>query len=159
MPRRWGRSPTLSGFGDREQIGRRIQRRTLITGNSVTLRGFPCRYLLTPGFWNILIHHESSNIYVERVNFARWSETSVVVQPRHTMAIARSLTLLLALCHSALGAATDKGSCGCKNSPERRDCWKQGFDINSDYEQVVPKGRLREVHIHCLFASSLEMAL
>ena len=32
----------------------------------------------------------------------------------------------------------------CVNSPHTRNCWIDGFDINTDYEAKVPPGVLRE---------------
>lgn len=60
------------------------------------------------------------------------------------MAILRRFTTLVAFCNLVIGSAT-KSHCACTNSPSRRDCWREGFDIRSDYEKVIPKGRLREV--------------
>ncbi|KAK5654600.1 hypothetical protein OQA88_7230 [Cercophora sp. LCS_1] len=36
---------------------------------------------------------------------------------------------------------------GCVNTPTTRGCWKGDFDIYTDYEKRIPKGRLREVGI------------
>lgn len=37
---------------------------------------------------------------------------------------------------------------GCTHSPEDRACWKDGFNINTDYEYEIPNGKLVEV---CIF--------
>lgn len=34
---------------------------------------------------------------------------------------------------------------GRVNTPGSRQCWSPGFDIHTDYEAKIPKGRLREV--------------
>lgn len=36
----------------------------------------------------------------------------------------------------------------CVNTPQSRGCWKGDFDIYTDYEAKIPKGRLREVCFH-----------
>lgn len=36
---------------------------------------------------------------------------------------------------------------GCKHGPHSRGCWKDGFDINTDYEKKIPPGKLVEVGI------------
>ena len=33
----------------------------------------------------------------------------------------------------------------CTHSPKDRACWKDGFNINTDYEYEIPKGKLVEV--------------
>jgi hypothetical protein len=33
----------------------------------------------------------------------------------------------------------------CVNGPQSRQCWKNGFDINTDYEAQAPPGKLVEV--------------
>ncbi|QLI68968.1 Dihydrogeodin oxidase [Metarhizium brunneum] len=62
------------------------------------------------------------------------------------MALLRRLTQLLALCHGGF-ASKPKANCSCTNSPQHRDCWRQGFNIHSDPDKVVPKGRLREYEL------------
>jgi hypothetical protein len=35
---------------------------------------------------------------------------------------------------------------GCVNDPQNRNCWKDGFDIKTDYEAFIPEGKLVEYH-------------
>lgn len=41
---------------------------------------------------------------------------------------------------------------GCCNSRTNRTCWKTGFDIHTDYEEVIPQGVVREVSSTCSHA-------
>lgn len=34
----------------------------------------------------------------------------------------------------------------CTHGPQDRACWKDGFDINTDYEYKIPDGKLVEYH-------------
>lgn len=34
----------------------------------------------------------------------------------------------------------------CVNSPHSRACWKDGFDLHTDYEYDIPPGKLVEVN-------------
>lgn len=55
----------------------------------------------------------------------------------------------------------------CVNSPENRACWKDGFDIHTDYESAngIPPGELVEVsiysthHIHTLTLKQYDLTL
>lgn len=64
---------------------------------------------------------------------------------QHTMGLLTEFGQLALLCQFASALSPDYGKPVCVNSPDRRDCWTKGFDLHSDYEQVVPEGRLREV--------------
>lgn len=44
----------------------------------------------------------------------------------------------------SVGNPTENAHIGCLNSPQTRNCWIDGFDINTDYESIVPPGVLRE---------------
>ena len=33
----------------------------------------------------------------------------------------------------------------CVHSPQDRGCWRDGFSINTDYEALIPPGKLVEV--------------
>jgi hypothetical protein len=35
----------------------------------------------------------------------------------------------------------------CVHSPTTRHCWRDGFDLYTDYEKLVPEGKLVEVSI------------
>jgi len=72
------------------------------------------------------------------------------------MAILSALALWATLSHLALAltpqlAALEsrpggpRGPSNCANAPRSRGCWKGDFDIYTDYEAKIPKGRLREV--------------
>ena len=39
----------------------------------------------------------------------------------------------------------DSNNGQCVNTPDSRGCWRDGFDINTDYEVEVPQGKLVEV--------------
>lgn len=44
----------------------------------------------------------------------------------------------------AIGKPSADPHSGCVNSPQTRNCWIDGFDINTDYESKVPPGVVRE---------------
>jgi hypothetical protein len=46
---------------------------------------------------------------------------------------------------AAAAASTSVVTPGCKHGPHSRGCWKNGFDINTDYEKKIPPGKLVEV--------------
>lgn len=42
----------------------------------------------------------------------------------------------------AFDANSIDGAC---NSPSDRQCWSTGFNIKTDYEEVIPEGKVRKV--------------
>lgn len=39
------------------------------------------------------------------------------------------------------------------NKPDNRQCWTSNLDINTDYEEVFPEGKVRKVCVSTLFCT------
>ncbi|PNP86489.1 hypothetical protein FNYG_00191 [Fusarium nygamai] len=76
------------------------------------------------GFWKRLTEFLFIHRFTDQARFS------------HTYSPVQDLSLV-----DAFDAESIDGAC---NSPTNRRCWSNGFDIHTDYEEVIPEGKVRK---------------
>ncbi|KAF5617570.1 laccase precursor [Fusarium tjaetaba] len=76
------------------------------------------------GFWKRLTEFLFIHRFTDQTRFS------------HTYSPVQDLSLV-----DAFDAESIDGAC---NSPTNRRCWSNGFDIHTDYEEVIPEGKVRK---------------
>lgn len=77
------------------------------------------------GFWKRLTEFLFIHRFTDQTKFS------------HTYSPVQDLSLV-----DAFDAKSIDGAC---NSPTNRKCWSTDFDIYTDYEEIIPEGKVRKV--------------